>query len=166
MRLLPNPFLRLNSLKYRSFFALTLISTLLISFFSCTEVPVPTATPVKFEPTPAVKGSRISENANSSTSKSVDLSGDSFSGETLFTNLGCNACHSLGDDKLVGPGFLGIYERAGSRTSLSNDDYIIQSIKYPGEYLVEGFENLMPATFVDLSDSDLNDLIAYLKTIK
>ena len=151
-------------MKYRSFFVLTLISTLLISFFSCTEVPVPTATPVKFEPTPAVKGSRISENA--STSNSVDLSGDSFSGETLFTNLGCNACHSLGDDKLVGPGLLGIYERATSRTSLSNEDYIIQSIKYPGEYLVEGFENLMPTTFVDLSDSDLNDLIAYLETIK
>lgn len=153
-------------MKYRSFFVLTLISTLLISSFSCTEVPVPTATPVKFEPTPAVKGSRISENADASSPNSVDSSGDSFSGETLFTNLGCNACHSLGDDKLVGPGLLGIYERASSRTSLSNEDYIIQSVRYPGEYLVEGFENLMPTTFVDLSDSDLNDLIAFLKNIK
>ena len=61
---------------------------------------------------------------------------------------------------------LGVYGRAAERTSLSTDDYLTQSIRYPGEFLVEGYENLMPTTFEGLSDTDIKDLIAYLKTLE
>lgn len=148
--------------KFVLFFIINFTFSLI--FISCSEVPIATATPVKFDPTPAVKGSRSSD--NSGNTQNVVISGDSITGESLFVNQGCNACHSLGSDKLVGPGMLGVYARAAERTSLSNDDYLTQSIRYPGEFLVEGYENLMPTTFEGLSDTDIKDLIAYLKTLE
>lgn len=131
---------------------------------ACTEVPVPTATPVTFNPTPAVKDSRVPSN-RSDNSVITTRADDPISGENLFINLGCNACHSTGEDKVIGPGLKGVFTRAQTRSSMSSEDYLIQSIKYPGEFLVEGYENLMPTTFTDLPESDLKDIIAYLKTL-
>ena len=148
--------------KFVLFFIINFTFSLI--FISCSEVPVATATPVKFDPTPAVKGSRSSD--NSGNTQNVVILGDPIKGESLFVNQGCNACHSLGSDQLVGPGMLGVYGRAAERTSLSTDDYLTQSIRYPGEFLVEGYENLMPTTFEGLSDTDIKDLIAYLKTLE
>ena len=148
--------------KFVLFFIINFTFSLI--FISCSEVPVATATPVKFDPTPAVKGSRSTD--NSGNTQNVVILGDSITGESLFVNQGCNACHYLGSDQLVGPGMLGVYGRAAERTSLSTDDYLTQSIRYPGEFLVEGYENLMPTTFEGLSDTDIKDLIAYLKTLE
>ena len=148
--------------KFVLFFIINFTFSLI--FISCSEVPVATATPVKFEPTPAVKGSRSSD--NSGDTQNVVILGDPITGESLFVNQGCNACHSLGSDQLVGPGMLGVYARASERTSLSTDDYLTQSIRYPGEFLVEGYENLMPTTFEGLSDTDIKDIIAYLKSLE
>ena len=148
--------------KFVLFFIINFTFSLL--FISCSEGPVATATPVKFDPTPAVKGSRSSD--NSGNTQNVVILGDPITGESLFVNQGCNACHSLGSDQLVGPGMLGVYARASERTSLSTDDYLTQSIRYPGEFLVEGYENLMPTTFEGLSDTDIKDIIAYLKSLE
>ena len=148
--------------KFVLFFIINFTFSLI--FISCSEVPVATATPVKFDPTPAVKGSRSSD--NSGNTQNVVILGDPITGESLFVNQGCNACHSLGSDQLVGPGMLGVYARASERTSLSTDDYLTQSIRYPGEFLVEGYENLMPTTFEGLSDTDIKDIIAYLKSLE
>jgi hypothetical protein len=41
-----------------------------------------------------------------------------------------------------------------------------QSIRQPGAFLVSGFQNLMPVIYASVSDSDLEDLIAYLETLK
>ena len=131
---------------------------------ACTEVPVPTATPVTFSPTPAVKDSRTPSNSSGNSVITTRL-GDPISGENLFINLGCNACHSTGDDKIIGPGLQGVFARAQTRSNMSSEDYLTQSIKYPGEYLVEGYDNLMPTTFSDLPESDLKDIIAYLKML-
>ena len=148
--------------KFVLFFIINFTFSLI--FISCSEVPVATATPVKFDPTPAVKGSRSSD--NSGNTQNVVILGDSITCESLFVNQGCNACHSLGSDQLVGPGLLGVYARASESTSLSTDDYLTQSIRYPGEFLVEGYENLMPTTFEGLSDTDIKDIIAYLKSLE
>ena len=131
---------------------------------ACTEVPVPTATPVTFNPTPAVKDSRVPSNS-SATSVVTTRAGDPTSGENLFINLGCNACHSTGEDKIIGPGLKGVFTRAQTRSNMPSEDYLTQSIMYPGEYLVEGYDNLMPTTFSDLPESDLKDIISYLKTL-
>ncbi len=56
---------------------------------------------------------------------------------------------------------------ASTRVSgLSADDYLRQSITEPGTFLVEGFADLMPTTFGTLPESDIGDLIAYLKSLE
>ena len=58
-----------------------------------------------------------------------------------------------------------IAERAGERKPpLSADEYMAESILDPGAFVVEGFDPLMPS-IVGLTDQDVADLIAYLKTL-
>ncbi|MBO83125.1 MAG: hypothetical protein CL506_02020 [Actinobacteria bacterium] len=89
-------------------------------------------------------------------------------GKYLFTNQGCSGCHSLTDKDIVGPGMQGILGKAATRVSgLTAEEYIYNSIVSPNEYMVEGYpENVMPQTFGNLSEEELNALISYLKTIE
>ena len=41
-----------------------------------------------------------------------------------------------------------------------------QSITDPGVYVVEDFQNIMPSFKDKVSDSDLNDLVAYIMTLQ
>ncbi|MDP6823219.1 MAG: cytochrome c oxidase subunit II [Dehalococcoidia bacterium] len=80
-------------------------------------------------------------------------------GASTFDSSGCSGCHSTGSDDRLGPGLAGISAR-------QNDDYIRESIINPGAFVVEGFSPVMTETFGDtLSSDELNDLIAYLKTL-
>ena len=84
--------------------------------------------------------------------------GNAANGEALFASNGCSACHSTGDATIVGPGLQGIGDR-------QDDSYLRESIVDPGAVIADGFDPLMPA-FTTLSDSAINDLVAYLKTLK
>jgi mono/diheme cytochrome c family protein len=93
--------------------------------------------------------------------------GSPAKGQALFTAQGCAACHSTGSNTVVGPGLEGVGTRAGTRVEgLGADAYIKQSIRDPGAFLVPGFNNLMPTIYSSLPDSDLNDLAAYLLSLK
>ena len=86
-------------------------------------------------------------------------------GEQLFVSIGCNACHSLdADTTIVGPSLIGIADRAGTRTSLSAEDYMRQSINDPAAFIVDGFTNSMVVP--KLPASQVDDLIAYISTLK
>lgn len=101
---------------------------------------------------------------------------DAAAGEKLFasavigTQAGCITCHSLTPDEvIVGPSMAGIASRAGSREAgKSAEDYIRESILTPDTYLVEGFPaGTMPQVWGDeLSDEQLNQIVAYLLTLK
>jgi NitT/TauT family transport system substrate-binding protein len=95
------------------------------------------------------------------------VAGNADHGQALFTSLGCVACHAVDSDAvLVGPSLKGVGERAATRVEgLSAEDYLHQSIAEPGAYVVEGFQPIMPE-FDTLSAGDLNDLVAYLMTLK
>lgn len=152
--------------------AASLIALLLASVLiaGCTEVPNPTATAVTFDPTPAAPGTRDLVLAGASSAdiaafaaEPVELpEGDATNGEALHTSLGCAACHSVGEDVIVGPGWKGLYARAGERTDLEAENYLVQSITKPSKFIPEGFTNVMPA-FDYLSDQELADLIAFVK---
>lgn len=87
-------------------------------------------------------------------------------GRQLAAANGCTACHSTGDNTVVGPGWKGIYEIAATRRpGLSADAYIKESIKTPAAFLVPGFGPIMPP-FAGLSDKDITDIIEYMKTLK
>lgn len=79
-------------------------------------------------------------------------------GESVY-RANCIACHSLGSDWIIGPGFYGLADRADSA-------YIRESIVDPGAVIVDGFQNIMPTTFgASLSSSELDDLVAFLGTL-
>lgn len=88
----------------------------------------------------------------------------------------CATCHVLDDlgwAGAIGPNLNNIGNRAATRNSaLSAEEYLVTSIRHPGDYLVPGYGNLMPQFNADASepnympDSDLNSIIAYLLTQK
>jgi NitT/TauT family transport system substrate-binding protein len=97
----------------------------------------------------------------------VTPAGNADNGQALFASLGCSACHAVDSEAvLVGPSLQGVAERAATRVEgLSAEEYLRQSIVEPGAYVVEDFQPVMPA-FDTLSESDVNDLVAYLMTLQ
>lgn len=138
----------------------------LFAIVACSETQVPTQVPVEFHPTPGPAVDRPGEQVAPPTRAPAvpAASGDAAAGEGLFTGNGCSACHATDESQLVGPGLGNVFERAGSRTSLDAGAYLEQSIREPGVFLVEGFLPLMPV-FAQFSDDDVQNLVAYLKTL-
>lgn len=104
--------------------------------------------------------------------------GDAANGERLFAQAtigannapGCITCHSLEPDVvIVGPSQAGLATRAQTRVAgMSAADYIHQSIVEPNAYIVEGFaEGLMYQNYgTDLTEQEINDLVAYTLTLE
>lgn len=93
---------------------------------------------------------------------------DAAAGQKLFasavigTQAGCITCHSLTPDEvIVGPSMAGIASRG-------DEAYIRESILTPDASLVDGFPaGTMPQVWGDeLSDEQLNQIVAYLLTLK
>lgn len=95
-------------------------------------------------------------------------------GERIMNNVGCFACHTRDGARLVGPSFKGIYghevtvnTKGEKRTITVDDEYIKRSIYDPGADIVDGFpKGLMVSYQSQLSDEDIQKIIAYLKTLK
>jgi len=93
-------------------------------------------------------------------------------GKNTATVNGCLACHSVDGKKLVGPTWQGLYGSqvtfTDGKTAPADDAYLIASIKVPNAEIVAGYPpNVMPSTYAtSLSDSDINDILAYIKTLK
>jgi cytochrome c oxidase subunit 2 len=98
----------------------------------------------------------------------------SASGLRIMKNIGCIACHSLDGSKLVGPTFKGLYGHTATvitggneRQVTVDDEYIKRSIYDPNADIVKGFnKGLMLPYEGQLTDSDIAQIIEYLKTIK
>ncbi|MEE8046978.1 MAG: cytochrome c [Dehalococcoidia bacterium] len=143
------------------------IATLFV-LAACSEEAIPTQEPVEFSPTAASEVERPdapdSEKESAPEPEApVTGVGDAEAGKNLFVS--CSACHSTGDSKIVGPGLAGVYARAGNRTSLDADAYIEQSVRDPQAFVVDGFPGVMPS-FNQFSDEDVQNIIAYLKTLE
>lgn len=77
----------------------------------------------------------------------------------------CGACHSLSPDTtLVGPSLAGIAQRGATRIDgLDARAYLYTSIMRPSDFLVAGFDNLMPSTLAKtLSGEEIDAIVAYL----
>ena len=90
-------------------------------------------------------------------------------GERLFTSLACITCHS-GDASGRGPALAGIYghevELQGGGKVIVDDAYLRESIVNPQAKLVNGFPPLMPTFQGMVSEEQLLQLIAYVKSLK
>lgn len=89
-------------------------------------------------------------------------------GQTVFKQ-NCASCHAVsGDTIIVGPSLAGIATRAATRVEGQEaQEYIQFSILRPGEFVVEGFSDLMPTNFgTTLTGEQLDAVIAYLLTLE
>ncbi|MBI5961212.1 MAG: cytochrome c [Chloroflexi bacterium] len=112
------------------------------------------------EPTAEATEAAPTEEADSETPAAE---GDAAAGQEIFVSK-CAACH--GETDGAGPALVGMGERAAERVEgLSAAEYLHQSIVQPGEFTVDGFANIMPPNYGDqLSETDINNLVAYLLT--
>jgi cytochrome c oxidase subunit 2 len=98
------------------------------------------------------------------------VQGDPARGEQRFGEVGCNGCHTVASvGGVVGPDLSHIASRplreAGRWPSVS--EYLRESIREPQAYLVAGYPGDMPAAAtLQLSDEDIDDLLAYLLTLR
>jgi cytochrome c oxidase subunit 2 len=91
-------------------------------------------------------------------------------GEQLYTQRGCQSCHSLDGSRKVGPSFQGLYGKENHKmtdgSSVTVDEnYLRESILKPEAKIVEGYQNLMPGAYSNLSERQLTGLIEYIKTL-
>lgn len=90
-------------------------------------------------------------------------------GKDLFQNkLGCASCHAGGPQQR-GAKLEGIYGKevklVGGQTVIADDQYIRNSILNPASQIVEGFQPIMPTFKGQVTDEQLNGLVAYIKSL-
>lgn len=90
-------------------------------------------------------------------------------GKQLYQTRGCQSCHSVDGTRLVGPSFVGLF---GSTHGLADggqvtvdENYIRESILEPRAKIVEGYAPVMPSYKGQLTDEQINSLIAYIKSL-
>lgn len=89
-------------------------------------------------------------------------------GQKVF-NARCATCHVLVPDTIIiGPSLYGIATIAETRVAgMSADEYILMSILRPGDYVVEGFNNVMITNLAkEITNEDMNALVAFMMTLK
>lgn len=89
-------------------------------------------------------------------------------GQAVF-NARCATCHALVPDTIIiGPSLYGIATRAETRVEgQTAEEYITMSILRPGDYVVEGFNNVMITNLAkEITSEEMNSLVAFLLTLK
>ena len=96
-----------------------------------------------------------------------------LTGRDLLQQKGCLGCHSTDGSRLAGPTFKGLFGRIeevvtkGTRHKVTVDDaYIRTSILTPSADLVAGFRDIMPPGKPALTDREIEQMVAYLHTLR
>lgn len=89
-------------------------------------------------------------------------------GRQVF-NARCATCHALEPNTIIiGPSLSDIATVAETRVEgQSAEEYIQLAILRPGDYIVEGYNNVMITNLSkELTNEDMNALVAFLMTLK
>jgi cytochrome c oxidase subunit II len=88
-------------------------------------------------------------------------------GFALFRQLGCSGCHDA-RSTIHAPLLDGVYGRTvhlqDGRSVVADDDYLRDSILLPAKDVVAGFAPVMPSFAGQVSEEDVQALIAYLRS--
>jgi cytochrome c oxidase subunit 2 len=91
-----------------------------------------------------------------------------LAGEKLFTNLGCIGCHVMAGGG-TGPSLKNVFgfdqALADGTTVPADENYIRESILNSVAKVVKGYNPVMPPYQGQLSDDQVNQLLAYIKTL-
>lgn len=92
-------------------------------------------------------------------------------GREIAEREGCFSCHSTDGSVNVGPSFKELFHskikvKRGKtiKTKTVDEDYIIDSIINPSEYIVDGFDDIMPP-YKNLTDDEIKKLLDYIKSL-
>jgi len=87
-------------------------------------------------------------------------------GARLFEEMNCISCHRNGPTQR-GPVLEGLYgktvELKGGGSVVADDAYVRESIVNPTAKVVNGYEPLMPVYLSQLSEEQVNALLAYVR---
>ena len=81
----------------------------------------------------------------------------------------CGICHTVADagtTGTIGPELSAIGSIAGTRTNLSAEEYIRQSIEEPTAFIAPEYTPLMTAGLKDVLGDDFEDVVAYLLSLQ
>ena len=88
-------------------------------------------------------------------------------GETRLKKFGCDVCHSVTGQRLVGPPLNDIWGKkekmVDGRTIEVNEDYIRDSILIPGKDEVEGYPPVMPSFKGQITEEEIEAIILFIK---
>jgi cytochrome c oxidase subunit 2 len=88
-----------------------------------------------------------------------------LSGERLFTEKQCNTCHGQRAPTLAGV-LCGRVSLPTAAPSSPTRTYLRESILQPNAKMVAGYPPIMPTYQGQLTEEQINELIAYMKTLK
>lgn len=88
-------------------------------------------------------------------------------GEKLYSQQGCQGCHSLDGSKMVGPTWKGLYGTTGHKLSdgstvTVDQNYLRKSILKSSAQIVQGYQNVMPS-YANLSEREVTALVEFMK---
>ena len=89
-------------------------------------------------------------------------------GKALFVRYGCAGCH-LGNGTVRAPSLVRLYgspvPMSDGSTIIADDRYIRDSIMYPKQQIVAGYEPVMPSFANVINEDDLVRLVAYIHSL-
>ena len=91
-------------------------------------------------------------------------------GEKLYIENSCITCHAIDGSKMIGPPLNNIYGKTVHHddgiSSIVDEEYLIESIKYPSTKIVKGYSDQMNSYKDLLSDREIKALVEYIKGLK
>jgi cytochrome c oxidase subunit 2 len=93
---------------------------------------------------------------------------DSEIGQEIFEDMGCGACH-VEAAGMIAPPLAGLFgapvSLEGGETILADEAYIRESILFPQQKVVIGYDPLMPPYEGRIGDEQLAALVEYIKSL-
>jgi cytochrome c oxidase subunit II len=89
-------------------------------------------------------------------------------GEKLFSQLGCATCHQLtqqGRCPILANVFGSKVELQNGASVVADEAYVRESVLTPSAKVVAGFQNIMPSYQGQISEQNILQLIAYVKSL-
>lgn len=103
--------------------------------------------------------------------RTAEEAGPPAEGLKVLKSKGCLGCHPLDGSRLVGPTFKGLVGRAETvitageeRTVTVDAAFIKNYILNPNQDVIKGYPPVMPK--IPLNDQEIDEVIAYLETLK
>lgn len=91
-------------------------------------------------------------------------------GAVLYRTKACYTCHTTDGSRLVGPSFKALWgsqqEMMDGQKVMVDENYVRESVMDPMKKIVKGYPPSMPVFRGQLNDEEVNQIIAYLKTLK